>query len=188
MGPYETMPGPWARWILFPAANDSLEFYAAPVALGLLPYAPNIVMLQLQMAAKGIWRETLRGVTDAPFVRYRFLAAGTTVLEFTFEGGVLGDPGNAFDVRVVQIAASPASRLARARARLTIGGDSTERVAIVPASVGAHFTATDYRAWAVSPGDYGVLLVRDSLYEMCKLPCARVDAVHLRDGVWARWP
>lgn len=53
----------------------------------------------------------------------------------------------------------------------------TDRFSIVPVSVAR--SVGDRAEWSVSPGTYKVVLVADSLYEVCRVPCSAPDTVTL---------
>lgn len=131
----------------------------------------------------------LGGPRDSP-VSVRFPRAGAYRLEAAIQGPT--DPnGLPYTLRVLPAATrsdslGDALRPTGARARLTIDGMTSGFVALIPDAVAQTVGPGDYGNWAFWPGDYSILLVRDTLYRICRLPCARVDSVVLKPGMIAR--
>jgi hypothetical protein len=72
--------------------------------------------------------------------------------------------------------------------KLTVSPDRTRKLAkisIVPLSELRE--AIDRSAWQVMPGTYRVAMTRDSLYELCVLPCALSDTIKLKPRQAVRW-
>lgn len=67
------------------------------------------------------------------------------------------------------------------RARLTIvSSRPVDHFSIVPVSLAR--SVHDLSKWTTFTGVYGVALVSDSLYQICRTPCVRPDTVKLRPG------
>jgi hypothetical protein len=68
------------------------------------------------------------------------------------------------------------------RARFATSGDTIRWVALIPNSIATELSPDDYEAWGIRPGDHDVLLVSDTLYRVCLLPCKKLDSVVLKPG------
>jgi hypothetical protein len=72
--------------------------------------------------------------------------------------------------------------------RLTLSADRTRKFAetsLVPVS--ELHEGIDRSAWKVTPGTYKVAMTRDSLYEVCVLPCVSPDTIKLKPNQAMRW-
>lgn len=154
-----------ADWIVFAAANDSMQAFVVPEAyLTMRPWS-----------AAGFHAEHALGV-DGSWIRARFPRAGA----YLFRVAISSDTSVGYQLRVVPVVATGASRPIGAYARLTIAGDTSTRVGIVPASMSGVLDARAMDQHAVRAGSYRVLLVRDTSYVACRLPCRERRRLTLR--------
>ncbi|HTR78868.1 MAG TPA: hypothetical protein VMH39_12185, partial [Gemmatimonadaceae bacterium] len=117
-------------------------------------------MQAVTMRPRRAWQEELPGAT-APFLRIRIPATGSYILDLTFQG-IDADRGMWFDFDVNPVATAAATRPTGARAQLTLLADTTDTLAVAPASLSGDLAST-YPRWSVPPGTFSVLLVRDTL-------------------------
>ena len=159
------------QWIVFAAANDSMQLFAAN---------PRASISMTPHSAAGFSAET-SGQVDAPWIRPRFPHAGTYVI-------IASIPSSASDstvpdqLRIIPVVARGASRPIGVSATLQLAGDSSVRIVIAPASMVESIPAPRLEPFAVRPGTYQVLLVRDTTYVTCRLPCASRGTVVLHAG------
>jgi len=156
-----------------------MQFFAIPDTSSGHPRFANWVLIWLEsMQLRHGWQEQLQTGVTAPFLRFRFPATGAYILEQDFEGTEAA-PGAWFGLRVNPVATAAATRPTGARAQLTLLSDTTDTLAVAPASLSGDLAST-YPRWSVPPGTFSVLLVRDTLYAVCKPPCSRVDTIVLK--------
>lgn len=159
------------RWLVFAASGDSLQAFMAPSARSYLSMSPA--------SAAGYLGE--HSANEASFLRARFARTGT----YVFTASLRADSVGPYDLRVLPVVSRAATRPNGGVATVVIDGDSTHRYAIVPRSVA---TMTRVLAdsggthAAVRAGTYRVLLVRDSLYLACRVPCGTPVTFALRPG------
>jgi hypothetical protein len=96
-------------------------------------------------------------------------------------------PAVPYSVRIVPVEFGHGAFAARLRptgqrARLVTPADTTGLFALIPNSVAADLAPKDYAMWEIRPGDHQVLLVADTLYRICRLPCTKLDSVVLTPG------
>ena len=96
----------------------------------------------------------------------------------------------AYTLRVAVQSANKASPLRSTglTSRLTLSPDRTRKLAqisIVPLS--QLRDGVDRSAWKVMPGTYKIAMTRDSLYELCVLPCVSPDTIKLKQRQAVRW-
>jgi hypothetical protein len=173
--------GLWARWIVFSAAGDSLEFHSALaggggtfVFVGLdwnTPSGPTGRTESLKVASM-----------PAPYLRTRMPQAGSYALTVGLDGVPTHGDSLPYTLRINPVVVSPDTRPTGYRARLNIVADSTSWIAVIPASRVAGVRPSDYYAWQVRAGQYSVLLVKDTVYRVCKLPCGTPEAIVLKPG------
>lgn len=157
--PGETMPDTReTAWLVFAAANDSMQLFVA---------RPSAYITMTPLSAAGFGAET-SGSVDASWIRPRFLRSGT----YVFTASIEADSSVGYELRVVPVVARGASRPIGVSATLQLAGDSAARVVVAPASMVASIPAPRLERFAVRPGTYRVLLVRDTTYATCRLPCA----------------
>ena len=149
-------------WIWFGARGDSIEFDLAP--------------------GDAIWtsigEDRAPSHDNVPNFRRR-LARDGAVEVWVLLPDTLGDTV-AYTLRVRRISSggSAVLRPTGERATLTIQSHSAkDRFAVVPLAVAR--SVRDLSSWQVHPETYNVALVQDSLYELCRLPCVRLDTVKL---------
>ena len=146
------------QWLVFAAANDSMQIFVAH---------PSAYIWMTPRSAAGFVAET-SGRVDASWIRPRFPSSGT----YVFTASIESDSSVAYEFRVAPVVARAASRPIGVAATLQLAGDSSMRVVVAPASMVASVPAPRLEHFAVRPGRYRVLLVRDTTYVTCLLPCA----------------
>lgn len=146
------------KWLVFAAADDSMQLFAAH---------PSAYITMMPFSAAGFGAETSRSV-DASWIRPRFLHTGT----YVFTASIESDSIVPYELRVVPVIARAASRPIGVAASLQLAGDSSARIVVAPSSMVASIPAPRLERFAVRPGKYRVLLVRDTTYVTCRLPCA----------------
>jgi hypothetical protein len=157
--PGETMPDMReTAWLVFAAANDSMQLFVA--------YSSAYISMTPPSAA-GFGAET-SGRVDASWIRPRFLRSGI----YVFTAEIESDSSVAYELRAVPVVARGASRPIGVSATLQLAGDSSARIVVAPAAMAASIPAPRLERFAVRPGTYRVLLVRDTTYVTCRLPCA----------------
>ena len=159
-----------AKWLVFAARDDSLQLFVETASSAFLMMSPP--------SAAGAGAET-SGNVDATWLRARFPASGTYVYTASIEA-VNNAP---YELRIAPVIATSASLPTGRTATLTLTGPRRSHIAVAPhAMMPAADDTAGLRRFAVGPGRYRVLLVRDSIYEACRLPCRHVEAFTLRAG------
>lgn len=183
----DEVPGDMGTWIVFAQSKDSFAFWSAADTLGAsadireLLSGAELLLSIVKPSAAG----SLAGPTDSP-LGVRFPASGAYRLQAAVQGPT--DPrGLPYSLRVLPVVTGADSfagalRPTGSRARLIIDGMESGFVALIPNSVAGRIGPTEYSRWAFWAGDYSVLLVRDTLYRMCRMPCDRLDSVVLKPG------
>lgn len=156
-------------WLVFAAARDSMQLFLLPSTEAYLFMTPA--------NAAGAFAET-SGRVDASWLRARFPAAGS----YVFNAGIESDSPVAYELRVAPVIATGASQPIGASARLRLVAAKKSHIAVAPQSMMPKNDTAALRRFAVSPGTYQVLLVRDTLYSACVLPCAHPQVFVLRSG------
>jgi hypothetical protein len=156
------------RWLVFAAAGDSMQLFLFPDGSYLDMEPPS--------AGKFI-AEHSQGV-EATWIRPRFGHSGA----YVFTVGIESDDPVEYDLRVVPVIARGASRPIGRSTTLTITGKPSSKVAIAPVSMAASLDSAALRAFAVPAGRYRILLVRDTAYFGCKLPCSAPRRFSIRPG------
>ena len=156
------------RWLVFAAAGDSMQLFLYPDGSYLDMDPPS--------AGKFI-AEHSRGA-DASWIRPGFAHAGA----YVFTAGIESDDPVEYDLRVVPVIARGASRPIGKSATLTIAGKPSSKVVIAPAALAASGDSASLRPFAVNAGTYRVLLVRDTAYVGCKLPCSAPRRFSMKPG------
>jgi hypothetical protein len=153
------------EWIVFAADHDSLQVFVVPEDDSYLWMSPE--------SAEGFRAE--HAVNDASWIRARLPRAGA----YVFRAEITSDTAIRYELRVAPVIATGASWPTGGAATLTVAGaDST---AIVPAAMAQGIDADSAWRWfAVPPGTYRVLLVRDSVYVTCPLPCRTPRRIVMR--------
>lgn len=179
-------------WIVFGGAGDSMTFFAtADTAIAasddmrtILGGASVLVFVRSPVSVR-----VHQGPVPPP-TKVRFPSLGAYRVEVSLQGQT--DPaGLPYTLRVVPQRAGT-SRLhsalsaTGARARLAIDGGNSGFIAVIPLSIARELTPADFSNWGVWPTDYSVLLVADTLYGMCRLPCENLDSVVLKPGAFVR--
>jgi hypothetical protein len=158
-----------ADWLVFAAAHDSLQLFLEPARDAYLTMSPP--------NAAGASAETALGV-DASWLRARFPAAGTYIVT----AGIESDSAAPYELRIAPVVATGASQPIGAAAQLTLSGTKQAAIAVAPRSLMPAADTAAFRRFAVKPGIYRVLLVRDTLYSACALPCAHSTTFTLKRG------
>jgi hypothetical protein len=156
------------RWLVFAAAGDSMQLFLYPDGSYLDMDPPS---------AEKYAAEHSKGV-DASWIRPRFAHAGA----YVFTLGIESDDPVEYELRVAPVIARGASRPIGKSATLTITGKPSSKVAIAPASMVGSSDSAAFRPFAVTAGAYRVLLVRDTAYWGCKLPCSAPRRFTMRPG------
>jgi len=158
-----------AAWIVFAAAQDSMQLFVAASEFARLVMTPP--------SAAGFIAE--HAVNDASWIRARFGHAGV----YVFTASITSDSIIDYGLRVIPVLATGASRPTGSVATLTVPPEArTSRVAVVPASMARSFDEAALEQFAVRPGVYRVLLVRDTSYVSCRLPCSERRRFALHAG------
>ena len=156
------------RWLVFAAAGDSMQLFVFPDAS----------YLDMEPPSAGRFVAEHSGGADASWIRPRFGHSGA----YVFTVGIESDDPVEYDLRVVPVIAKGASRPIGKSATLTITGKPSSKVVIAPVSMAASLDSAALRAFAVPAGSYRVLLVRDTAYFGCKLPCSAPRRFSIRPG------
>lgn len=146
------------KWLVFAAEQDSMQIFVVGAGERYLWMSPA--------SAAGFVAE--HAINDASWIRARFARAGT----YVYSAEIAADSAIVYELRVAPVIATGASWPLGRSATLTI--HAAGRAAIVPAAMVPR--VEDDSAWvrfAVAPGVYRVLLVRDTNYVACTLPCRR---------------
>jgi hypothetical protein len=157
------------NWLIFAVAGDSMQIFSSP---GSESYA-----MLTHATPPGYWREGVWGV-DGAWIRFHFPGAGT----YVFEESISADDSTAYELRVIPVVATGATRITGGKARIALEAGKKDRIAIVPAALARTATPAAMANWAVSPGRYAAMLVRDTTYVACRLPCARPTSFTMKAG------
>lgn len=159
-----------SKWLVFAARDDSLQLFVETASNAFLTMSPP--------NAAGAVAEG-SGNVDATWLRARFPASGTYVYTASIETN-----NNApYELRMAPVIATTASLPTGTAATLTLIGPRRSHIAVAPhAMMPAVDDTASLRRFAVRPGRYRVLLVRDSLYEACRLPCRHLETFTLGAG------
>jgi hypothetical protein len=153
---------PTSQWIIFGAAGDSLEISTTP---------PGAITSSL-----GEERDSLHN-TAAQF-RHRLVADGAIQVWVDLAQNISDTV--AYTLRLLHRGppVPPELRESGEAATLILNSQrATDRYAIVPASLAQR--ATNLGPWTVAAGTHKIALVKDSLYELCIMPCVRPDTVRI---------
>ena len=156
------------KWLVFAARDDSMQLFVESPANPSLMMSPN--------NAAGAGAEHSGGV-DGSWMRARFPTAGT----YVFTASLEADARTPYELRIAPVLATQASQPTGAAATLTLTGPPRSEIAVAPHAMMPEDTSA-LRRFAVRPGRYRVLLVRDTLYEACRLPCRHREEFVLRPG------
>lgn len=151
--------------MVFAADHDSLQIFIVPDSASYLWMSPA--------SAEGFRAE--HAINDASWIRARFAHAGT----YLYSARIASDTAIGYELRVAPVIGTGASWPTGGAATLTIEG--ADSAAIVPAAIAQGIDAdSTWRRFAVPPGTYRVLLVRDSVYVTCALPCRTPRRIVMR--------
>ena len=156
------------RWLVFAAAGDSMQLFLYPDGSYLDMDPPSAEQYVAEHS----------GGADASWIRPRFPHAGA----YVFTAGIGSDDPVEYDLRVAPVIARGASRPIGKSATLTITGRPSSKVVIAPASMVGSSDSSALRPFAVTAGTYRVLLVRDTAYVGCRLPCSTPRRFTMRPG------
>jgi len=156
-------------WLVFAAADDSLQLFLEPAHDAYLTMSPA--------NAAGASAETALRV-DASWLRARFPAAGT----YVFTASIESESAAPYELRIAPVVATGASLPIGAAAQLALRGAKKAAIAVAPRSMMPATDTAALRRFTVRPGVYRVLLVRDTLYSACALPCTHSTTFTLKRG------
>ena len=167
--PGEAISATMKNWLLFGAEGDSIELFSG---------AGSAMMTSLGQ------EHDARNNTAGYFRRRLANSGAITVLVTTSDGR--GDSVEYYlRLRQKEPDRSPLHPTGE-RAVLTIEGRGrAARASVVPLTVAP--SVKDLVVWEIDPGTYNVGLVRDSLYEVCGVPCDKPDTLKLTSGTRTRW-
>ena len=168
VGKLTSTTGRETQWLVFAAANDSMQLFVTRPASSVSMTPPGAANVGAERS----------GNVDASWIRPRFPRAGTYVIT----ASLAFDSTGAYELRVIPVVARGASRPIGVSATLQLAGDSSVRVVVAPASMAESVPAPRLAPFAVRPGIYRVLLVRDTTYVTCRLPCADRGTIVLHAG------
>ena len=158
------------KWLVFAARDDSLQLFVET--------ASNAFLMMSPPNAAGAGAET-SGNVDATWLRARFPASGT----YVYTASIEAQSNAPYQLRIAPVIATSASLPTGRAATLTLVGSRRSQIAVAPhAMLPALDDTASMRRFAVRPGRYRVLLVPDSIYEACRLPCRHLEAFTLREG------
>jgi hypothetical protein len=171
-----------AHWVTFTAEGDSVEI-SARTDTG-VPVFPMTVATSL-----GQEQDSLHNTTSS----FRHRVTRTGIINTTIDVGPPSADTVPFILELARIGGSPASALAptgdwaslRLISRTPAAQTPTSRFVLVPASVAS--SVTDLSAWEFSVHGLKVILVRDSLYQICPIPCTTHKLIKLTSGAHAVW-
>jgi hypothetical protein len=149
------------NWIVFGTAGDSIEVSV-----------PQGAVISTNRGAE---RDAQHD--NVPYFRHRLKTGGIVLLSI-FLNDSLTDPVQ-YSLRLWRDRNSrTALQPTGAGATLVIDSQNTsDRFAVIPLSVAK--SVVDLTDWDVERGTYRVVLVADSLYQVCRLPCVIRDVVKL---------
>jgi hypothetical protein len=162
-----------AHWMVFGAAEDSVELY------GTVGGRSDGVRLTVSVGAGGGIQERDASGNTASFVRTRLGHDGVMTVTISIDDD-LGDTVE-YELRLRRVASGRPSglRATGEHAVLEIlSARETDRFSVVPRSAAA--SAGDLSRWSVLRRRYKVALVPDSLYQICNVPCSAPQTVTLR--------
>jgi hypothetical protein len=148
-------------WVWFASAGDSIEISG--------PAGASVATVI------GQERDSLNHT--APYFRHRVARSGVLEVSLTlFQAD--GDTPYPFRISRSESASNPSLRPTGQTATLSVvSRHEADEFSLVPLSVVA--TVRDRSQWRIVARPYKVVLVSDSLYELCRLPCASPQIVKL---------
>src|SRR3569833_593847 len=166
-------PDVTSTWVVYVRGSDSVEVALLPGVAG-------------GAISTNVGQDKVEGVT-APFFHRRIAESGTLVARVSLDDNF--GPRIPYTIRVRQVDTSgrPVSQLSGGRANISLvvrrppAGRRLMAVSLIPLS--SVRPGIDRRKWAFPLGvNYRVALSKDSLFELCVLPCSRPDTIKLKDG------
>jgi hypothetical protein len=167
--PGEAISATMKTWLLFGARGDSIELFSG---------AGSAMMTSLGQ------EHDVRNNTASYFRRRLANSGAISVLVTTSDGR--GDSVEYYLRLREQGSDRSPLRVTGERAQLTIEGRGPSgRASVVPLAVVS--SLTDLSAWEIDAATYNVALVRDSLYQVCRVPCRKPDTLRLAPGLHPIW-
>ncbi len=185
-------------WIVFSSADDTIAFEVVVDSTTMFdPDDPSNVGVALQRSVLGggwVEREPDTHMLK-PYVHARIHEDGAYRLDIAMSGiRISGTTEDSvpYVLAVRRPVGSPALRPTGGRALLQLVGDTAAVFALIPNSVPVAAQRGHENAWGIKPGlakngRYSVLLVADSMYRICRLPCSKVESVVLKPNVTSSW-
>jgi hypothetical protein len=168
-------------WVVFAGSGDSLVVFASADSVGADPSTVGI----LRTATLTPFIESASiGMRQVPAARVTQTGTWNLNVGIQVEAHPASVP---YLMRIVPVEFGHGVFAARLRptgqrARLVTPADTTGLFALIPNSVAVDLAPKDYAMWEIRPGDHQVLLVADTLYRICRLPCTKLDSVVLTPG------
>jgi hypothetical protein len=167
--PSDGWTAPYAQWLLFGSKGDAVDAYAVSSETSIAPLVSVFSYGHQQQ-----WQDHLPGLT-APFIHFTFPRPGAYVMEVALDGA---DLGSAYEMRFVRATPSWLHSSPQVAA-LTILADSNARFSVRPSGMIDSVPEMD---WAVPPGSYRLILGRDSIYTVCRIPCGEPRVITAQVG------
>lgn len=175
----------YASWVAFGMRGDSLDYAVTPSQPSADPEEQRSAEVELFAGSNfRIWT-----VGSNSRAGSRLPQSGSYSLMIDING----QPHERYDLSLQRVAgSSPLDERLEPTAEhawLTIPEDTT-RVrwyALIPDAVAPQVSAADYSAWAIRDGEHPIVLVRDSVYRICELPCTTLDRIVLTPKSKVTW-
>lgn len=169
-----------ARWVLFGAKGDSVQISARPHVR--TPHGEGAYI------SSNLGQEHTALGNTAPYLRRRVQSNGLIFLHVSFSDHVDGELLHDTVKYTLRVRREKPDQPASLRAigehailALESARSAGDEFSLIPISLATG--VTDFTPWRISAGVYRVLLVSDSLYQLCRLPCDRPDTVKLTPWV-----
>ena len=157
----DPMLSPRANWIWFAAAGDSIEISTSPAAFVL--------------TSVGQERDSLQNT--ARRFRHRLQNDGLVIVWLAFDEQVVDTVPYTLRVWSSGSASRPLRATGETATLTVVSRRKNSTFSLVPASIAS--TVRDRSQWRMFARTYKVALLKDSLYELCRLPCSTPDTVKL---------
>jgi len=165
--PGEALPVTMRQWILFAGAGDSLEI---SVPKG------GVVSTNL-----GVERDSSHD--NVPYFHHRTKTSGLIVVTVVFDLDNALNDSVEYSLRL-KIDGHDSGRTLRPTGKVAMlvvaSPNENDRFRVAPLSSATR--ADDSGDWTMTAGTYRVVLAPDSLYQLCRLPCAHADTIRLVGG------
>mgnify|MGYP003576642444 FL=1 len=153
-----------ARWLVFVAAQDSVELYATVAG------RDEGIRLGVTVGSERVYQERDSHGNTASLARLRINNRGVIAVGIWIDDHLGDTVEYELRMRFINPSRPPAVRLSGKYAELEIlAARDTDRSSVVPQTIAS--SATDLRNWSVARGRYKVALVPDSMYQFCETPC-----------------